>query len=114
MPFDPFFSSDNKKHYVPVEGVDDLYAQIKDEPYETRVEFLHKKGKSLVESIVAKKLFKDFAFKRRARIKRTYDRMSEKAQKELKQGRRILKPVIFGGYGPDSGNASKQKRASRY
>jgi hypothetical protein len=113
MPFDDFFSQSNKKHFIALEGENELKEKMKAAPYLQRVAFFRKKNKTPVEKAVATKLSFLFRSATKARVKLRYQKRAEQAYAELKAGKRVYKPFFVGGYGVDSGGTPKQHRPSK-
>lgn len=98
MPFDPFFSSTNKKHYIPVEGADELADELLAMSFEDRQARIRSwqedNGFTLIERIALKRLHFVFQGKRWANVRKGAEKNIEKAIKELEQGKRVWKPKL--------------------
>jgi hypothetical protein len=115
MPFDPFFSSANKKHYVAINGVAELKAKVDSMSFPERIDWINQckaRGLNSVEGIVMHQRAFESRQKRRARIHARGQKNISKALEELKAGKRS-KITIFQGFGTCPGARSKRQTHAR-
>ena len=114
MPFDTFFASTNKKHYVPVEGVDALYDQLMSHSFEERQAIIsgwRDRGFTKVERIVLNKLHFMAQGKRWARVHKDDDKRIDTAIQEIRDGKRIR--IVNSNYNTASGACSRSQKHAR-
>ncbi len=120
MPFDEFFSSKNKKHYLST--VDEgerlaLRAKVLGMSFEERQKYWEelrsKKGLTPLEHLVRRQLDFEGFHRRRAKVHGINQRNIKRAVEELKVGKREM-VITLGGFASPSGESNArgtQKRA---
>lgn len=118
MPFDPFFSSANKKYYKEVAGANELYNKIAAMPFEERYALIQewkKRGLTPAEGVAISKLKYLAQGKRWAKIRHRIQKKVNIATEELKQGKRVMRVETntrqFNTC--DAGNTTRQKHSFR-